>query len=883
MHRWLYLVIALIAVGAPQRSTAQAIQFVGEEQPLEEALLALHRQAGVDVVFAQRLVVGRTVACEYKGDNPEAALECLLQDTELRAEHVRANQYVLVGRDDLVSPPGRTPEPSRRSTLAGVVTDAETGAVLPSAHVYLPGLETGTVTDRSGHFSLATLPSGAYRVKVSYLGYQTQDTVLAAGTEPARIRLQPATLEAPTVVVEGRRQDPEGYTAAPGLINMPVKELEELPSFIGGKDLFQAFQWLPGVRHTGEVNGGLVVQGGTPDQNLYLLDGAPIYHPWHAFSLISTFQTGTFKNVKLYRGSFPAEHGGRLSSVLNAEMKDGSSRSRPHATAAVGVLSGRFRFESPITRNSSFMVAGRRSYLDKIVGREHAVENENGLRDTLRTGYYFYDLSAKVTHQPSPRHRLSLSYYHGRDNLDLRLPFDVSLDFSSWLRPAPLFFEIGHNWENQLYSLRSQYLYSPRIFVTTTAYYSGYHAEEQTLIQPTASARIASDYGVRIDDIGVQVDLDYSFAPAHRVRAGVQAVRHRFRSSLNANLQRSSTAADSLGQRSYLRDLELVGYVQDTWEPARRWRIQPGLRASLFTGGRYTHLRPRLNVQYALLPGRLSVRGAAGTKVQYMHRLRDRYSFLYDLVSSRWIPTSETVRPATSLQLALGVEGTPWEGVKLSADGYWKRTRNTLLPRDFFRAKDDLEGPGIEVGTLLGQYTPARGRAYGIELAARWERGPWRAWVSYAGGRSLSRAPALGEERYHPDRFDVPRSLRSVVHRSGSKWSVTVSTELRSGFPHTVPVSRYALGDPLEEDPVRYLSRPHPNNGRLPPYLRFDLALGYQFELVGGEWRATLQLYNVTNRRNVVRREYDPRPTQVETEDHYGFPILPLMELEMQL
>ena len=881
MRRWFYLgLILLVLGGVPRQGAAQGIRLSGDQKPLEEALLSLGAQAGVDIVFAQRLVVGQVVSCRYLGADVQAALNCLLRGTKLRAEKVNGEQYVLVAAER--KPPRRLPYERGRGMVSGVVTDAETGEPLPGAHVYMPGLKTGSVTDKDGHFNLEELPYGTYRVQFTFLGYRAQDTTLTVGAS-VDVAMRPVALEARPVEVEGQRMEREGYAAAPGLVNMPVQQLEDLPSFVGGQDLFQAFQWLPGVRHTGSINGGLVVQGGTPDQNLYLLDGAPIYHPWHAFSLISTFQTGTFREVKLYRGSFPSEHGGRLSSVLNAEMRDGRRRTRPHASAAVGVLSGRFQFESPITEKSSFMAAGRRSYLDKLIGRQHAVVGEDGRRDTLRTGYYFYDTSAKWRYRISPRHRLSLSYYHGRDNLDLRLPFDVSLDFSSWLKPAPLFFEVGHNWENRMYSLRLQYLRSSRLFVTGTAYYTNYHATEQTLLHPTSSTRIASDYSVRLDDIGARVDVDYFYASEHRARAGLQVIGHRFRSGLDATLQHSASAHEEWGQHSFLRAAELVGYVQDTWQPTTRWRIQPGLRASFFSGGRYAHLRPRLNVQYALLPGRLVVRGAAGMKVQYMHRLRDRYSFLYDLVSSRWIPTSKAVAPSTGRQLAFGVAGSPWSWLTLSADGYWKSTQNTLLPQDPFQHKDGLEGPGIEVGTLLGQYTSGEGRAYGIELSARLERGPWDAWISYAGGRSLSRAPALGEEEYHPDRYDVPRSLRSIVSRSSEHWRMSASMELRSGLPHTVPVARYALGDPLEEEPTRYLNRPRLNNGRLPPYLRFDLALAYRFELAGGDWQAKAQLFNVTNRRNVIRRGYIPQAKKVKVEDRHGFPLLPLLELGVQL
>ncbi len=879
MRIWLVVIACLAGLAVPPRpAQAQSIR-LDVQGPLKDALVQFGEQENVDVVFAERQVDGYVVACRYAGEHLEEALACLLRGTGLRAERVRRRQYVLAAVPEA---PGGSPAPATpvlRGLLRGFVADAESGEVLPGAHVYLPDLQLGTITNEAGYYALPSLPRQGYRVRISYLGYAAQDTLLAAGSGTADIRLHPAPLLTGEVVVEGTRSD---ASVEPGVVNVPVRQLEKLPSFPGEPDLFQALQWLPGVRRAGEVNGGLVVRGGEPDQNLYLLDGAPVYHPWHAFSLISTFQTETFKDIRLYQGSFPAEYGGRLSAVLDAEMKDGS-RAGPKTVAALGVLSGRVILESPVNDHVSFMVSGRRSYLDKIIGRDHPVE-ENGIRDTLRTGYYFYDLSAKVTARSGYRHRFSLSYYEGRDVLDVRLPFDLSLDFSSWLKPAELFFEIDQHWGNRLVSARYQYLYSRRFFVTATAYRSSYAAREATLIRPTAASLVASDYRVRLRDLGLKVDVDYYPSLSHQVRAGLQVVQRGFRSRLDALVQRSPGTVDVQDQRSRLEASEWVAYVQDSWQPAARWQIQPGLRASFFSGGSYVRLSPRLGLRYAVDPQRLVLRGGAGLQMQYLHRLRDRFSLLYDLVSSRWIPASEAVPPSSSFQVTAGAESYPLPWLTLALDGYWRASERVLLPRDLFQAKDGLEGPGIEVSTLLGQYTSGRARAYGLEVSARIERGLWQVWLSYAGGRSLNKAPDLGETSFRPARYDVPRAFRGAASRNGRRWSVALATEWRSGFPFTVPLGRYALGDPLDEEPSRYLHRPHINNGRLPSYLRFDFVVGHRFRLVGARFQAQLHLYNVTSRRNVIDRVYEPaQEGPVEVRNRRSLPLLPLFELQMEL
>lgn len=882
MRYWIVVLLGMWVAwgGAPHLGQAQTIELDVQRQPLGEALAQLRAQANVDVVYARRLVDGKRSMCRYVGSGRRDALRCLLEGTGLDAQRVRRNQYVLVRSEEAGASAAQT---DRRVMLSGFVIDAETGEALPGAHVYLTELQVGATTNNMGYFALSSLPPGPYRAQISFLGYQQQDTTLVAASDTShRVQLRPGTLVSDGVIVEAGRDDESRSRRLPGMLSVELDQMSRMPS-LSEQDLFQTLQWTPGIRKSGVLNGGLSVRGGKPDQNLYLLDGAPVYHPWHAFSLISTFQTGTLKNTTLYRGAFPAEHGGRLSSVLEAQMKDGS-RANPSAEVALSVLSGRFRIESPITPSVSFMLSGRRSYIDKLIGREHPVQNETtGRRDTLRTGYYFYDSSAKLSARFSDRHHLSLSVYRGRDDLDLRLPFDLSLDFSSWLRPADLFFEVRQSWENQLYSAQHRYLATERLFVTTTGYYSRYRAQEGSFVQPTTTASLTSDYSVDLHDVGLKVDADYYHSVAHQVRVGLHVARQQFRSTLATDLQRSADAIDTQRQRSRLGAYKLIGYVEDTWKPTPQWEVQPGVRVSYFSGGPYMHVRPRLSARYTVHPDYLVLRGAAGAHVQYLHRLRDRHSLAYDLVSSRWIPASTRVRPASSLQATLGGQSSPLPGLTLELTAYGRSVRNILIPEDIYRTKDGLEGPGIEVGALLGQYTPAHERALGMELSARYEVGPWRLQGGGTWGRTVVRALNGGGERFRPSDLDVPVSVQGAISWNRAPWEVTLAAEARSGYPQSVPVARYELGDAIDEAPTTYLFRPQANNGRLPPYARLDARLGYRFDWLDAGWTARVGLYNLTNRRNVVSRRFAPTETGVETNERSGLPMLPLLELEVSL
>ncbi|PSQ74388.1 MAG: TonB-dependent receptor [Bacteroidetes bacterium QH_6_64_77] len=820
----LVIIIALVggpALGGTDVRAQVPIEIRVSDAALETALDQVRTQTNLDLIYADRLVRDRTTSCTYDGSDRAAALECVLDGTGVRAERVRRGQYVLV-----VASPEQNEENTSRVPLNGYVLDAETGERLPGAHVHLTELTAGATTNQDGYFVVPNLPPEAYEVRISYLGYQSVDTTLTAGQDPVRIALAETPIESEGVVVEAGSTRPS----------------------LGEPDLFRALQWTPGIRKSGVTSGGLSVRGGNPDQNLYLLDGAPVYHPWHAFSLISTFQTKTLHSTDLYRGTFPVEYGGRLSSVLDAQMKDGS-RQAPKAAAALSVLSGRFRIETPLTPSTSFMLSGRRSYLDRLIGRQHPVTGTNGRRDTLRTGYYFFDTSAKLTHRFGETHRLSLSYYHGRDDLDLRLPFDLSLDFSSWLRPADLLFEVAQNWDN------------------------------------TTTASLSSDYRVRLSDAGLKMHVDYHHSVSHVLAGGVQVSALQFESTLGSELQRSGGTSTRQAQESRLNAVKVAGYLQDTWTPTPQWTVEPGVRASYFSDGNHVHLAPRLNAQYVVHPRWLALEGSAGIHVQYLHRLRDRHSLVYDLVSSRWVPSSDRVQPAVGGQVGFGTQTQLQPGWSLEVGAYARETRNTLVPADAFQEKDDIEGPGIKVGALLGQYVTATERAFGLEFSTVFEQPPWRTRFVVSTGRTFVRTPSRQPSglRWRPSSLDVPLSMRTTLGWEGGAWNATIAAEWRSGYPTTVPVARYRLGDPTETAPTTYLHRPRVNNGRLPPYLRMDLTVGYRFQLLSADWTATLNVYNATGRNNILDQTYQPTDTGVNVNRQRGLPILPLLELEMEL
>jgi len=876
-RRQLIIFVVALLCFAVQTASAQSIRLQFDLAPLDEALVEFSERTGVNVVYSPELTRGLTTSCRYRGISPRDALICILSGHAFRTQAVTRNQIVLIPLEEADSL-----RPKRRIVFSGFIHDALSGESLIGAHVVLPGVGAGTITNEAGFFAIPGIEERSVDLAVSYLGFSRLDTTITASSDIHRFELTPTAYTISGIVVEEEVNKRADLTITPGLLSVPGRDLQKLPGSLGNNDVLESLRWMPGIQRAGEATGGLLVRGSGPDQNLYLIDGAPVYHPWHAFSLVSTFQADTFKDISLYRGAFPAEYGGRLSAVLDAELRDGS-RSQPSASIGITGLNASFLMESPLSEKSSFMFSGRRSYIDKIIGEKHAVEDDLGRRDTLRTGYYFYDWSAKLSYRPDSRSALSFSYYVGKDALDLRLPFDLSLDFASWLRPADLFFEVDQFWGNQIVSVRYQRLITNRLFLTATAYDSEYEAAENTFIRPSQSAAVESQYSVALQDVGARMDLDYYPSTSHQIRTGFSVVQHRFNSDLLAAITYSPTLVEPLDQDSHTDAFEAAVYIQDVWKPTRSLQILPGIRMSYFGSGQYVRLAPRLSVQWALDPSWLVLRAGASSHVQYLQRIRDRNSYLYDLVSSRWVPSSNDSRPSRSGQLTAGLESRAVRQTVLRVDGFVRGSRGILLPEDEFQSKNGLLGPGIEVNTLLGQHTRGEERVFGLETSIETQIRSWTTLLSYTRMRAENRITENITGNFRPTRFDTPRSFSLVSYRESTHWKSGISLSWRSGYPVSVPESRYSLQDPISGETTWYFHRPVINNGRLPAYFRLDASVKRKFRMADADWSAGLSVYNILNRRNVVDQTWDPNLEKARPQNRLGLPILPLLELVMDI
>lgn len=878
------LALAATLVGMAGAARAQAlgagpaIRIEADQTPLAEVLRTLALQTGIDIVFAESTVRGRAVSGRYLGDDLEGALRTVLRDSGLRAERVRPRQYVIVPEVGLGSGPTR---PAPRGTLEGLVVDAESGEPLPGAHVVLLGLGIGAATNTAGYFAIPGLPAGAYAVRVSFVGYRTAEVELpvypAAQLDRPVIRLVPQPLAAEGVVVEGSAEERSDLEIVPGSARVGVHEAALLPSLLGAGDAFAALDWLPGVIRAGELGGELVVRGAEAQYNRYFLDGAPVIHPWHRFGMLSIFQPEALRSVRLHKGSYPAEFGGALSAVVDIEMRDGE-RGRAAGMVAVSPVSARGVVEAPLSERLSMMLTARHTLFDFLLAPRLRITTVDGLPSfTFRTplseaghdgqevGYHFFDAGAKLTWRLAEAQRLSLSVFEGGDRLDATAPRATLYPVRRGRDAADTSaVNLAKRWGNRVISARYRGLVSERVFLTATAYYSGYTTRDSRQHLPRRSADVDSDYGLRFAEVGARLDADFYHSLEHQIRAGIGIIGRDFASTLVERLDNLDGGVLRRHHIDRVRALEIVAYVQDTWQPAAGWQLQPGLRLEYFGLGGYLSLNPRFHLRHVLARDRVHLRAGLSRQTQPLHRIREGSIGSNGIASERWVPASERVRPASAWQLAVGLEWQPRHWLRFDAEVFARRLEDILLLPDPQTVRPGGVGFGPD---LLEQLVPGMARGAGVELAARVERERWRGGLSYSFARAQERVPG---SVFRAARYDAPHQLEAFVIGGRGPWTVALAGTLRSGYPLTITSADEAYAAPAATL----------HNGRLPLYARADLSVGYNFRLLGLDWVAQAQAYNVLNRRNTVGRHFFSEMAVVTGDEGVGFGLLPMLSLK---
>ena len=768
----------------------------------------------------------------------------------------------------------------QRCTISGYVTDAAAEETMIGATVYDHVNGSGTVSNAYGFYSL-TLPEGAVEITASYVGYMPQRVALTLTRDTVvniALRAHSALNE---VTVVGNRLDLGVRGSQMSAVDIPIAQIKAVPAMFGETDVLKVLQLLPGVQSGTEGSAGLYVRGGSPDENLMLLDGVPVYNVNHMFGFFSAFHPDAIKNVTLYKGSFPAHYAGRLSSVVDVRMKEGDMY-HYHGNVHVGAVSSKFSLEGPLWKGkTSFNISGRRTYSDLMTNAAlwYMTHVEDDDID-YGAGYYFYDLNVKVNHKFSDRDRLYLSYYSGDDEIYFSIKESDTKDYRSDSR-------LGWKWGNIVTAARWNHVITPKMFLDASVSYTQYRhkigmgfSETDKTINQKYKAQLDMKSGIY--DKTAKTELHYSPTPQHDMRMGVAYTHHTFRPDVMTMSEKQGKEENNMkiGEPDILAH-ETQLYAEDNMTLGNAVKMNAGLNYSTFTvGGRFYHaLEPRLSSRL-LLTDDLSLKAGYAYMTQYVHLLSNSS---ISLPTDLWVPVTESILPEHAHQVAAGAY-YELEGLcDLSVEGYYKRLDNILEYR---------EGSSFMTGTTSWQEKVAMGRgwSYGLELMAQRSIGDFTGWVAYTWSKTMRQFDREGhiinQGRAFPAKYDRRHDVNiTASYRFSDRFDLSATWVYATGNCGTLITHHYE-GQPQEPDGYAsqlgyYEGR---NNYRLEPYHRLDLSANFHkpFKRNPRVVRTfNISLYNAYNNMNpfmvYLYEGYD-----WETDQYYKklrkvtiFPIIP--------
>jgi len=666
----------------------------------------------------------------------------------------------------------------RTYTVSGTVKAAATGETLTGATVRLKEvIQGGAVANAYGFYSLSAA-AGTYTLVASYAGYARMETpVVLTSNQTLDIALTPQN-ELQAVVVGANRPNNNSITSPQmGVEKLSTSQIRNVPVLFGEKDVLRTISLLPGVKAAGEGNTGFFVRGGASDQNLILLDEAPVYNASHLLGFFSTFNSDAIKDVSLYKGGMPAEYGGRLSSVLDVKMLDGNNK-QYGVEGGIGLISSRIKAEGPIAEDKgSFLISARRTYIDLFtrLSKDSVVKGSS---------LYFYDLNAKANYHLDSKNALFLSGYFGHDDIGLKNTF-------------------GTNWGNATGTLRFNHVFSNRLFSNTSLIFSTYHYAVESFLTNDDFESTS-----RITDINFKEDLQYTASATHTVKFGVNILRHDI-----APGDISSSATSSINNSSVERryGFENAVYLSDDWRASSRLTLLYGLRFSGIAllgpgtfstydaGGKtvssanyssgelvktYQNFEPRLSASF-VLDDASSIKLSYNRNTQNIHLLNNSTTFN---PTNLYVLSSNNIRPEIADQLSAGWFRNFHENqYEFSAEVYYKWLQNQI---DYKDGANLVANPDVESQLVYGS-----GRAYGLELYVKKKYGRINGWVSYTLSRTEDKFAAINNGAYFPASYDRTHDLSTVgIYRLSTRWTMSGTFIYGTGNAVSYPTGKYTTG-----------------------------------------------------------------------------------------
>ncbi|MBR8536365.1 TonB-dependent receptor [Carboxylicivirga sediminis] len=735
-------------------------------------------------------------------------------------------------------------------TISGEVTDAETGEVLIGVTIYTADKMIGTMTNTYGFYSL-TLPAGQQTIYFSFVGYETQQKqLLLNSNQSIKIALQTNETALNEVVVKAEKKDKNITSTQMAGEKLDMKTIDKLPVLFGERDVLKTIQLLPGISTVSEGGNGFSVRGGSIDQNLILLDEAPVYSASHLMGFFSVFNADAIKGMTVYKSGIPANYGGRAASVLDITMKDGNMK-KLQGSGGIGLLASRITLEGPVVADKmSFIVSGRRSYADLMAKGANQIDGD--------TKMYFYDLNAKLNYKINDNNRLFLSGYFGKD------------DFG--------FDDLGMDWGNTTATLRWNHLFSAKLFSNTTALYSEY------------------DYGFNfgdngsmqsgIKDVSLKQDFTWYASPENTLRYGLNCTYHTFYPGEFLFEDQSISDIKVAEKQAFESSL----YISNEQKLGQQLVLDYGLRASMFnqvgkgenitydddnniidkeyfSNGQvmqsYYGLEPRLGINYRLTP-QSSFKASYNRMVQYLHLLSNSTS---GQPTDTWTPSTYNIKPTTVNQYSVGWFRNFFDNTfEFSAESYYKTMNNIS---DYKDGTQVMLNEDIESYVLQGE-----GRSFGLELYLKKKYGNFTGWISYTLSNTENKIDGINNGQWYSSSYDKTHDVSIVSsYQLSTRLSVSANWIFYTGNAVTFPSGKYEF----DGNQVPYYTER--NGYRMPDYHRLDLNIhleGKGKRRINSSW--DFSLYNLYNRMNAYTinfRENETNPNITEAVKLSLFGIVP--------
>ena len=753
-------------------------------------------------------------------------------------------------------------------TLNGYIKDSLSGESIIGASIIINGASKGVTSNQYGFYSI-TLDSGTYVISVSHISYVSKAIRVNLDSNLTfDFNLIPKSASLNEVVIYSKRRDGNVKNAQMGKIDLSIGQIKNIPALLGEVDILKAIQLLPGIQNAGEGNAGFYVRGGGPDQNLIMLDDAVVYNTGHLFGFFSIFNSDAIKDVSLIKGGMPAQYGGRLSSVLDISMKDGNIN-RLEMEGGIGLIASRFSIQGPIRKNkASFIVSARRTYIDALV--KPFIKSSSSFHGS---GYYFYDLNAKVNYRFSEKDRLYLSGYFGRD------VFDFNNSKQSFKTNIP--------WGNSTATLRWNHVFNRRLFANTTLVYNDYKFRFDA-VQDNLALSLSS--GIR--DGNIKIDFDYYPLPQHKIKFGGLLTYHKFVPNVLTGHEDSIIFHPNNENNKYA--IENALYLQDDWEISDKIKINYGLRWSGFTQiGPYTKYvrdanqnktdstvyksfqpvktyggpEPRITIRYAFNDA-TSFKASVTRNYQYIHLVSNSGS---TLPTDLWVPSTYIVKPQLSWLYSAGVfKNFKDNEYETSLELYYKDMKNQIEYSNGYTPS--LTDPETE-------FVFGKGWSYGAELFIHKMRGRFNGWIGYTLSWTWRKFKDLNNGEKYPAKYDRRHDLSVVAnYEENKKWKFGAVFVFGTGNAITLPERFYIINGVLTQEYSQL------NQYRMKPYHRLDLSATYtpvpkKKRRVQSNW--VFSIYNVYSRLNPYFLYFDQTGSpyngtlQVQAKQVSLFPILP--------